>query len=223
MSLTTPLVNKAGLLALVQQFSGLGVFSVLWEEDQQPFVSPTDQAKMTLLVTHRETYGMEDHRSHYVPGAAWNENYGTWVTVSRRLKSFTVQFRAEAWGQSAEAVDVLETVTDALQAPWGTNALQALNYGVQRVGECNEVNYKADNRRVCTAICDVVFNVSTAVSVSQQGVGWIDSVAATALNGVAAANVRTFGPVLSAASGQAQAMGGAAVVIGPRSAGTLTP
>jgi hypothetical protein len=166
-----PVLNKPGLLSLVQQLSGLSAPSVVWEYDPQPFVSPNDNAIMTVRLRSMAPRGIDDQNFSTNPANTFSQV----ASVGQRDLILTV--KVKAYNYEAEAIEILDMVRSGLRWQSSIDQLNALNLGLQTVGNAVDLPTVEDNRSTSVATMDInLAGLALYVANTQVGTGWIDTV-----------------------------------------------
>lgn len=169
------LVNKVGLMALVQPMTGLQATSVVWDKDVQPFISDIDQAKVTLSLKQYQPLGVDEHRYTYTPGNSPPVN-STFETEEVGQRTVCLSIRCEVFSQSAEAAEILDAIRTQIHADVNVEALTAVGLAYQKTQQSNDLPTTYDRRVVNVAVLDIYFGAAATYSNTQTGFGWIDTV-----------------------------------------------
>lgn len=144
------LLNKAGLLGVLKQISGLGAYSVAWGLDPDPTVSDTDMASIRVKVRQYQPNGTDEHRYSYSDGTFTTEEIGQRIIL--------LTLRAEAYNISVEAHEYLEIVRASLNYLSTADTLNSYNLSFAKAAPTVDVSYDVDNRAVNAATMDIWLN-----------------------------------------------------------------
>lgn len=168
------LIDKVALMGYLQPLTGLLVTSVIWENDPNPFVSPTDNAIVKFKITSYGGRGIDDVIRTYTGPAGSDPAFLT--TVQQGLRSFNLQVKAETYNKSSEAVEVLETLRMALRNLENINTLNGLGISLFNIGDTLDLPTHYDNRVVSAAIMTVYMGATNTYTQAPSLDGWVDTV-----------------------------------------------
>lgn len=174
-------LDKDGLLAIIQQVSDLPVGSVFWSLDPNPAVSDTARAQVKLEVFDMYALGVDEHRRHVSDGT---DGYplNTFWTQEIGNRHVVINVRAEAFDKSVEAAEIIDRIRTLIRADATTAQLDALRLAYVWSEKAHRLPTAYDQRVVNAATADFTFaGIANIVSDVQNNQGWIDTVNTTNL------------------------------------------
>lgn len=171
-------LNKAGLMAIIQPMTGLTKNGVYWDLDNEPPVNDVDRARVRMRVRGYAPVGSDEHVYTYTPGGA-PPGTATFTTTEAGNRNIQISIIAEAYSKGIEATEILEKIRIRLNADVTASALNALGLAFQHARVTADLPTTYDNRVVSVASMDLFLGGVASYSATQTGQGWIDTVNTT--------------------------------------------
>lgn len=169
-------LDKDGLLAIIQSLTGLSPGACFWSLDPNPAVGDTDRAQVKLEVFNMEALGVDEHRRHVSDGTDGYPANTYWVQEIGNRHA-VINIRAEAFDRSVEASEIIDRIRTLIRANTITDQLNAINLAYVWSEKALRVPNAADTRALNTATADFTFaGIANIVSEVQEQQGWIDTV-----------------------------------------------